>query len=170
MLLYDDLQTISIVHLVKEGYLTPGTETDLTIALTEPPGEVRLHINTILPQQHLRFTCTFNEQIFDYVINLVSLPSHLNSSLLWYFICPFTGARCRKLYFADGYFLPRTAINGTYYKKTLGTKVRSTVTRASKISAISKMLEKVNAPYFRKTYVHKPTESYKRITKELMHA
>src|ERR1035437_3923417 len=115
MLLYDSCKTISIYDLMKTGCLIPDTEADITISLEpsdEQPGAVSLHINTHHVQPYVNLSYTSSELSKNYNINLVAEPCRLNNSVLWYFICPITGMRCRKLYYSDGCFQHRKAIKG----------------------------------------------------------
>ena len=58
----------------------------------------------------------------NYKVYLTSTPSNLNRGEIWYFICPQTKKRCRKLYSIGGYFLHREAFNGCMYKIQIESK------------------------------------------------
>ena len=170
MQLFDSCKTISIYDLMKTGCLIPDTEADITLSLEpcdEQPGAVSLHVNTNQDQPYINLRYTYGELNKNYNINLVSEPFRLNNSLLWYFVCPITGMRCRKLYFSDGYFQHRKAIKGVYHKQTIGPHSRKYITHAGNIQKLGEMLDKVTAHWFRKTYAGKPTSAYSRIIREI---
>lgn len=54
---------------------------------------------------------------FDQVIYLTSLPSNLGKGSLWYFICPVTHKRCRKLYRIGHRFVSRFAAGSIRYRQ-----------------------------------------------------
>jgi hypothetical protein len=171
MLYFDDLPALSIFDLMKSGNLAPGSESDITINVptAQQAYSITLHITTKPPQPHICFSCTINGKAVNYVVNLTAAPMRISNCCLWYFVCPVSGTRCRKLYLVDGYFMHRNAINGAYYQQTLTSSIRSAVTHVSKLAAVGKMMDSVNAPYFRKTYANKPTRRYSRILKEAAH-
>ena len=47
---------------------------------------------------------------------LTSIPSNLGKGVVWYFICPFTWKRCRKLYLLDERFMHRSALPSEMYE------------------------------------------------------
>ncbi|MCK8493572.1 hypothetical protein M0L20_17025 [Spirosoma sp. RP8] len=55
-------------------------------------------------------------------IDLLIAPSNLGKGKVFYFVCPVTAKRCRKLYLVDGWFVFRYALEDTYYEKQLWSK------------------------------------------------
>lgn len=56
-------------------------------------------------------------------IELTKKPSNLGRGHVWYFICPATGKQCRKMYFFDGGFHSRHAMEGVLYKSQTRSKL-----------------------------------------------
>ena len=57
----------------------------------------------------------YNDEPRKYKVRLVTIPSNLGKGKVWYFLCPQTHKRCRKLYSIGGYFLHREAFKGCMY-------------------------------------------------------
>ena len=83
-----------------------------------------------------------------------------SNSLIWYFICPHTSKRYRKLYLIGKYFFHREAFRGCMYESQ---------TRSQRDRALVKALESTFAPekymedrrkYFKRCNRGKPTKSY----------
>ena len=170
MLLFENCKTISVYDLMKTGVLVSGKEADLIILFGSYDGEqaeVQMHINAVNTHPFISLMYILDGWQKNYRINLVSGPFRQNCEPQWYFICPLTGIRCRKLYFSDGYFSHRKAIKGAYSRQIETRTVRKSIIQVEKICALGKMLEKVNAPWFRKTYAGKPTRACNRILRAI---
>jgi hypothetical protein len=94
---------------------------------------------------------------------LTSTPSGLGGGLYWFFICPHTGKRARKLYNVDGKFLHRDAFIGCMYSiQKLSKKQRQIKKMVDGLFAWDQAPER----YFRPYYRGKPTRTLKRILKK----
>ena len=64
---------------------------------------------------------SFNDGVKDYKVQIEKIPSNLGKGFLYYFICPRTYKRCRKLYKPKGsnQYLSRTAYRKLYYRSQL---------------------------------------------------
>ncbi len=70
-----------------------------------------------------------------YKVRLTTQNSNLGIGVLWYFVCPISGIRCRKLHQVGRYFAHRSQLKGAmYYSQTLSKFTRDTI-------ALYKMLE-----------------------------
>ena len=170
MILYDELISISVYDLIKTGALGTHTETEWKISCQQPAEDIdkiSILINTKHSQPFLVVSSISGGVNKNYKINLVPKPFNLNTGNLWYFICPVTGIQCRKLFYYQGYFLHRKAINGIYRKQALASNIRNIINRFENVMALGKMTKKVNAPYFRPTYASAPTKTYKQIIAKL---
>lgn len=99
---------------------------------------------------------------------LVSLPSYLGKGLIWYFLCPKTSKRCRKLYLIDGYFLHREAFKGCMYESQ--TQSKSYRRFAKTFEAYFKaddLYSQLNQKCFKQTYAGKPTRKFLEIVLEI---
>lgn len=98
-------------------------------------------------------------------IQLVTVPSNLGVGSIWYFICPHTGNRARKLYcFNNGRFLSRLAYREVYYESQLRSKfyrkLDNTLGRSFKIDDY---YEEISSKGFTKYYRGKKTRRYKEL-------
>ena len=57
-----------------------------------------------------------NGRPISYKISLVSLASNIGRGVVWFFLCPQTSKRCRKIYLLRERFLHREAFTGCMYE------------------------------------------------------
>ncbi len=99
------------------------------------------------------------------------MPSNLGKGLIWYFLCPQTNRRCRKLYSIGGYFLHREAFNGCMYEtQTQSKKYRQLDKTLGAYFEIDNLYEELYKKNFKKTYAGKPTKRYLRIMEQIQKA
>jgi hypothetical protein len=172
--LYDDLKTVSISFLTKQGYLKPNLWQSGTVTWSRngnKTGSISIRVNTKSEQPYIELEYKCNQALINYSVQLVSVPSNLGKGAVWYFVCPQTGKRCRKLYLADTYFYHRSAFGGCMYEKqtqskyyryldkTLGAFLRS-----------DQLFEQLYKKHFKKQYAGKPTKKYLKLTKKIEQA
>ena len=116
-------------------------------------------------QPYIKLSYTYNkDQSVDYKVRLVSVPSNLGIGKLWYFRCPETGKRCRKLYGAGKYFLHRDAFpNAMYEYQTYSKKMREMDREFSLYYSFEKLWNELHSKYFKTHYAGKPTKRFKKI-------
>jgi hypothetical protein len=78
------------------------------------------HFNSGQPYVRLYYGC--GEVNYDYRVNLVSIPSNLGRGEIWYFICPVSERKCRKLYFINLMYVHRQAYAGQLYEQQADSK------------------------------------------------
>lgn len=172
--LYNEALQLSISKLKGWGYLAPGQIKSGTINWSrhgESAGSISITANTRSEQPYIELDYKYRDEPRKYKVYLTSTPSNLNRGEIWYFICPQTNKRCRKLYSIGGYFLHREAFKGCMYEtqtqskryrqldKTLGAYFKSD-------NLYSELYEK----NFKKTYAGKPTKKYLRIMEQIQKA
>src|SRR3990167_55726 len=99
--LYNELKTVSISFLAKHGYLKANHWQSGTISWRRhgnQTGSISIRVNTEPESPYLEFDYKCNEVPINYRVKLVSALSNLGKGVVWYFVCPHTGKRCRKLY------------------------------------------------------------------------
>jgi len=165
--LYNEALQIHISKLKGWGYLNPGQIKSGTLNWSRkgnPTGSISIQVNTHSKQPYIELDYKYRGEPRNYKVYLTSTPSNLNKGEIWYFICPQTKKRCRKLYLIGGYFLHREAFNGCMYEtQTQSKKYRQldkTLGAYFKSDALYRELYKKN---FKKTYAGKPTKRYLRI-------
>jgi len=100
------------------------------------------------------------------VVELAAVPSNLHRGQYWFFICPVSGRRCKKLHLIRGLFQHRTALPGVFYRQ----QVRAKWLFGRYLDAyegISEILEAAEQPYFREYYAGKPTRRTLRMLRKV---
>jgi hypothetical protein len=170
-IIFDKLNQLSITFLSISGYLKPNVLQEGTVSWKwngHENARITIQSNTKAEKPYIELTYRCNEAPINYKVQLVSVPSNLGKGLIWYFICPHTGIRCRKLHFAHSYFLHRSAFTGSLYEKqvwsrkdwaldkTMGAFLRSDNVR-----------EQLYRKHFKQSYRGKPTKKLLKLLKEI---
>ncbi|HEY5371019.1 MAG TPA: hypothetical protein VIJ75_18695 [Hanamia sp.] len=122
---------------------------------------ISIKVNTISDNPFIELDYKANDKPLNYKINLVSIPSNLGKGIVWYFICPNTGRKCRKLYLANEYFVSRYAfINVMYEKQTESHKWRNWRKTIGKVCESEKLFEQIESKYFKRSYGGQPTKRF----------
>ena len=111
--LYDEVLTISITKLKKLGFLELGQRKRGTLTWStngSKTGAIDIAVFTDLRDPYIYLDYLFRGKPVNYHVNLVSVPSNIGKGKVWYFLCPHTGKRCRKLYSVGGKFLHREVL------------------------------------------------------------
>ncbi len=117
----EELKAIRITRLKQDGYLDPDRNLTGSLNWTcngEPSGSITISTYMTNPKPYFEVSYRINQIPIRYKIPLVSIPSNLGKGIIWYFICPKTQKRCRKLHLVGSYFYHRTAFNCLYEKQT----------------------------------------------------
>lgn len=170
--LYDECKCIDISRLSKWGYLKPYqtiTGATLTWSLNgQKTASVGISANMITTIPFIELDYKYNSQPIRYKVNLVSIPSNLGKGYVWYFLCPKTKMRCRKLYLVDGYFYHRSAFQGCMYEKqTYSQANRSLFREYRRLFTSDDLYQQLNAKYFKRTYKGIRTKKYLKLLKRM---
>ncbi|MBP7679055.1 MAG: hypothetical protein KA096_01365 [Bacteroidales bacterium] len=124
-MLVEDCKALSISDLKRWGYLKPKQYLSGVVTWYQGQGENKRVLASISI-----LVCTYNEYNpfleldyshfgtpINYQVELTAIPSNLGKGVVWFFICPRTGIRCRKLHLVGGYFYHRSAFKGCLYEK-----------------------------------------------------
>ena len=172
--LYDEVKTVSISFLTKHGYLKSNQLKAGSIHWSrngENLGSISIKVCTYSESPYLEFDYKCNKAPINYRAKLVSAPSNLGKGVVWYFICPKTGKRCRKLYLADTFFYHRSAFNGCMYEKqTQSKKSRYLDKTLGEYFRTDQLFEQLYKKNFKKTYAGKPTKKYLKLTQQIQRA
>lgn len=169
----EDLKRISITELKKDGYLEENTE-KLGYYTWSRGKEItyRLCFKTFLigkPENYyLVFRRWDNDKYVGYRIRLVAVPSNLGKGkgFRWYFLCPFTGKKCLKLYLYRGYFRSRESLGKIMYEDQNRSKPSRIYVKAIKIACECLNVSKLFDRDFRRYYGGKKTRIYKAYLKQ----
>lgn len=169
--LYNEVLQINISKLKEWGYLQPHRETKATYNWSRNGtsiGKISIHINTVEEQPFIILDYSVNKKPKQYSISLVSVPSNLGNSFVWYFLCPETNKHCRILYLVNGRFLHREAFTGCMYESQVQSKkyrqLEKSIGAYFKIDNVFKQLER---KHFKKFYSGKPTKKYLKLSQQL---
>jgi hypothetical protein len=160
---YDDLKHITIADLKRWNYLEPGTRRGGVITWKQKEtttASISILVNINQDGNYIDLDYMANGDPIKYRISLTSLPSNLGNGIVWYFVCPETGKRCRKLYLIGTRFLHREAFEGGMYSGQTQSK------RWRHFDALIRFLnadEPFNRKYAKKYYKGRPTKSYLRL-------
>jgi hypothetical protein len=172
--LFDEMKTVSISFLTKHGYLKPNQWQSGTITWSRngnKTASISIWVNTQPESHYLELDYKCNETPINYRVKLVSIPSNLGKGVVWYFICPRTGKRCRKLYLADTYFYHRTAFRGCLYEKqTQSKKYRGLDKTIGAYFQTDQLFEQLYKKHFKKQYAGIPTKKYLKLTQLIQRA
>ena len=172
--LYDELKTVSISFLKRHGYLKSDQWQSGTITWSSngrTTGNISIAVSTQVGNAFLELNYRCNGAPINYKVQLVSIPSNLGKGAVWFFVCPSTGKRCRKLHCADTYFLHRSAFSGCMYEKqTHGKNYRALDKTLGKYYRADELYQTLRKKHFKKQYAGKPTKRYLRIMRQIERA
>jgi len=172
--LYDEVLQISITKLKEWQYLNPEQIKSGTITWSRngnTTGSISISVNTFSEQPFIELDYKYRDEPRNYKIQLVSVPSNLGKGLIWYFLCPNTNKRCRKLYSIRGYFLHREAFHDCMYESQTKSKYYRNLDKT--LGAYFRTDDLYNQKcqkHFKKKYAGKPTKKYLRIMEQIQKA
>lgn len=90
------------------------------------------------------------------------------SGIVWFFICPITKKRCRKLHYKEGFYVHWSAIKGYYRNNKPAWWSESPLNKIliKKQAAIDAETT-INSRYFKSHYAGKPTKRYSKRLKQI---
>lgn len=123
--IFDEAKSLSISDLRKLRYFNKNSITNGTINWTnrgEKTGSISVSLLMNDNKNVLSFDYKCNGTDYKYDVCLITLPSNLGKGKVWYFYCPFTGKRCRKLHLIQERFMHRSALPSGMYSKQAQSK------------------------------------------------
>lgn len=172
--LYNEALQISITKLKEWEYLNPKQIKSGTINWSSngnPTGSISIIVNTQSEQPYIELDYKYRDEPRNYKVYLTSIPSNLNRGKIWYFLCPQTNKRCRKLYSIGGYFLHREAFNGCMYETQTQSKHYRQLDKT--LGAYFKQdgyYEEIYSKHFKTHYNGKPTKRYLKLMNKISQA
>lgn len=165
--LYNDCHTISISNLKRWEYLNPNESKSGVITWSRNGNtlaSIRIILNMNPESPVLQLDYLYNDTPVNYKVELVSIPSNLGQGVVWYFLCPVTGKRCRKLYLVGGYFYHRSAFKGCLYEnQTYSHRIRRMRNSFDLAFLIDDINEQIYSKHFKQHYRGQPTKRYSKL-------
>lgn len=169
--LFGELQRIEIKDVIRWGYLAnygykSGSMTwrmrdnitaQIDFSVQYSPDEVYLQVNY-----------SYKGQPKTYRIPLEQQTSNLGKGVVWFFRCPATGHRCRKLYLYEGYFTHRKAVPGMYEQQTHSKRWRREKRVYDAVLDRADLEAELYKPNAKQTYRGKATRRFTRLEKKLI--
>jgi len=171
-IILDHVKQISISKLKEWQYLSYSKSGKLSWSRAGmEAGSINLS-SSMTGQPYIKLSYTYNkDEPVHYRVKLVSVPSNLGVGKLWYFVCPETGKRCRKLYGAGKYFLHREAYPDAMYESQTYSKQKRKLDKIfSTVFGVDDLMEELYSKHFKTHYAGKPTKRYKQIMRQLEQA
>ena len=162
--LYNETLQISITKLKEWGYIKPNQFKSGTITWSQDgyqTGRISIDVNTCSNSPYIELNYTYQDEPRNYRVYLITVASNLNKGVIWYFLCPKTNKRCRKLYSIGGYFLHREAFKGCMYEsQTQSKKYRALDKTFGAYFKIDQLYQQLHQKHFKSTYAGKPTKKF----------
>lgn len=170
--LFDNSLQMNVSKLKQWGYLNPNQITNnATLNWSrnnESIGSISINLNTLSEQPFIELEYDYKDEPRNYKVKLVSTPSNLGKGVIWYFLCPKTNKRCRKLYSIGGYFFHREAFTGCMYDSQIQSKYYRGLDKVlGAYFRSDNLYEELYKKHFKKYYAGKPTKRYLRIMQEI---
>ena len=172
--LYNEALQISISKLKGWEYLNPEQIKKGIVTWSSngnQRGSISIKVNTKSEQTYIELDYKYRDEPRNYKVYLTSTSSNLDKGKIWYFLCPHTNKRCRKLYLIGGYFLHREAFKNCMYQSQIETKRYRQIDKTFGAYFKSEELySELHKKHFKKTYAGMPTKRYLRIIKQIEQA
>lgn len=170
--LFDESKYISIKNLKKWGYFKMNTLRKGDITWSRDGVETSsIGIEATMRENgdcEIRLIYSCNNINHNYSIALESITANIGKGKVWFFICPVTGKRCRKLHLINGKFKHRSALpSGMYSTQTQSKKWRQIEKAYGCYFSSDRYYEEIYSKHFKKTYNGKPTKRYKKLKREI---
>jgi len=169
--LFDNVLQLHITRLKKWGYLETNTSKGGAIDWSsngESIGRISIFHLSNETENYIELDYKYRDEPRNYRVHLVSVPSNLGKGIIWYFLCPETGKRCRKLYSIGGYFLHRTAFRDCMYDSQTKSKKWQQMERVYGVYfELDRLYEQLYKKHFKKFYNGKPTKKYLTLLKKI---
>lgn len=175
-LIIEQLPYISISDLVKEKALKSHTKAFfiLPVRINDVvAGTLNCYSHCEDYHSFIEISGLLNGKNFEKVINLEPVRSNLTGktiqkeSFLWYFECPKTGIRCKKLFLHNGIFGSREYFNPVYRRQVLS-KYQIAVEKVCELAIkIEQRLKELGSKKIRRSYKGKPTKAFKKQLRQI---
>lgn len=166
--LFDETQCITITDLKKWNYLELGESNSGVVTWSvngEKTGSISVFVNH---KNVLTVDYKCNGTSYKYSILITSITSNLGVGEIWYFICPFTLKRCRKLHLISERFMHRSNLPcGMYESQTRSKFYRGLDKTFGSYFELDRVYDELYSKHFKKFYNGKPTKRYLKLLNQI---
>lgn len=170
-ILLNECRTIDISNLKRWGCIKPGVRVSNTINWNyngHREASISFTVDMQAESPHLKLTYLSCGRLISYKVMLIAVPANIGKGIVWFFICPKTGKRCRKLYLINSFFLHRSAFTGCLYEKqTYSHKIRNKFKYHEKVFGVEEIYDQLDSKYFKTQYAGRPTRRYLQLMKKI---
>ena len=171
--LFDECRTVAISDLKRWDYLISNQWKSGQINWSRNgERQASIGITVDLHEDYGQLTLDYllNGEKVKYNVQMVSELSNLGKGRIWYFVCPSTKKRCRKLYSVSGYFLHREAFSGMYETQTYSNNTRALIRLFDRTIKMERAYELLYSKHFKTHYAQKPTKRYLKVLQTIQQA
>jgi len=169
--LFDNALQINISKLKEWGFLNLNQimyETLWWGTNGERTASISVMGNTVSEDPFFEFKYTSKGKPRKYLVALDPMRSNLGKGTIWYFLCPATNKRCRKLYLINGYFLHREAFKGAMYESQTYSKTYRSLHKAlGAYFKLDSLCSQLYNKHFKKSYLGKPTKRFLKLSGQI---
>lgn len=171
-ILLEECCSFTISDLIRLGYLDTDSSVDSgTLSCTRGYNvysQANISVNIQADKPFISIEYWIGAKRIKYNVGLFSKTSNIGRGVVWFFICPVTGKRCRKLYLINNYFVHRAAFSGCIYtNQSYSHTRRRYYGQMEKLRRIEKITSCMNKPYFKHEYKGKTTKRFLKIRRLL---
>jgi hypothetical protein len=167
--LLDDVLQFSITDLKKWGYLKPNQYKSGGITWSrngQKTASISIAVNIQTDSPFLELDYKHNGKPVNYQVKLITAPANIGR--VYYFLCPYTGRKCRKLYSIGERFLHRVASTGCMYEsQTYSANTRQLFKMYETAFASDKLFEQLYSKHFKRSYAGKLTKRFVKLMQEI---
>lgn len=165
----DSVRTVTVSFLKKEGYLDRiGTQSGMLYWTVrgQTTGSLNLTVERFEASAVLTLNYRSNGKPMTYDVDLVSRLSPFGG-LIWLFVCPVTGKKCRHLYESGHYFLHRDTLINAMYSSQVVSKHYREIAKEFAIIKYQNERESFVKKYAKRSYRGKLTRRYSQYLKKV---
>ncbi|WP_299713779.1 hypothetical protein [uncultured Tenacibaculum sp.] len=168
VVLYDEVLKLNVCDLKKWGYFN-NAEVNKGIISWHKREKMTgsIHIESF-SNQFIKLNYFYKKEQVNLKVFLTCLPSNLGKGVVYYFLCPKTNKKCRKLYLINGKFVHREAFKGILYEsQTYSKKMRIFKNEFEDFYKLDYYYSELHQKHFKRFYKGAETKRYKKLLKSI---
>jgi hypothetical protein len=169
----DEVLKIKVSDLTQHGFLKEGSRqkrgTLFWYRNEIELGSIAFTVSLSQGYSFIELDYEYNGGAISYPIQLQSVASNLGKGVIWYFICPLTGLRCRKLYLGGSHFYHRSAFKGCMYERqTQSKRYRELEKIIGAVLQVDLLRDQMHKKYFKRQYAGKATKRFLKLHQKIV--